>query len=341
MTEQFFLNNSHSLIKKHLSKALFEKLKNKKTSSGYTLSHAIHSGILNLDSDIGIYAGDAASYDTFSEIFDLIIADYHSFTQEKRHITDISYCNLPPLDPESKYIISSRIRVARNIDNFPFTPFISSDQRYKVEQLIIEATKKLPKNLQGKYFQLKDILNSTTNPMKTNFFPKKGDRFQKAAGITRGFPESRGVFIAEDKKFMIWINEEDHLRIISLESGSDIANTFNRLSVAIKILEKNLRFSFNSKHGYLTSCPSNIGISMRASVHIKLPKLCNQQELLYKTAEESGLQIRGTSGEKSSIEDFIFDISNKQRLGISEKNCLTILSKGIHRIISLEKQLRK
>ena len=105
--KELFPKNSSSLVKKHLSQALYEKLKNKKTSSGYTLNHAIHSGVTNPDSDIGIYAGDAESYNTFSEIFDLIIADYHLFTQEKHHITDLSYCNLPPLDPENKYIISS------------------------------------------------------------------------------------------------------------------------------------------------------------------------------------------------------------------------------------------
>jgi protein-arginine kinase len=137
---------------------------------------------------------------------------------------------------------------------------------------------------------------------------------------------------------MIWVNEEDHLRIISMEPGSDLAETFNRLSVAIKILEQNLKFSFNYKYGYLTSCPSNIGISMRASVHIKLPRLNKQKELLYKTAKQYKLQVRGTSGEKSSIENSIFDISNKQRLGISEKDCLDILSKGIQKLISLEKQ---
>ena len=338
MTEPLFKNISHSLVKKHLSKTIFDKLKDRRTFRGYTLNHAIQSGISNPDSEIGIYAGDAETYKTFSEIFDLIIADYHSFTKQECHTTDLTFSNLPSLDPDNRYIVSTRIRVARNLKGFPFTTFISSNERYQVEQLIIDATKNLPKNLQGEYFPLIDILTSKTMPMKINFFPKKGDRFQEAAGITREFPDSRGVFLSHNKKFMIWVNEEDHLRIISMESTSDLAGTFNRLSAAIKIIEKNLQFSFSKKYGYLTSCPSNIGISMRASVHIKLPKLYKQKELLYKTAEQYRLQIRGTSGEKSDIENFIFDISNKQRLGISEKNCLTILSKGIQKIIALEQQ---
>ncbi|MCP3901842.1 MAG: arginine kinase, partial [Desulfobacteraceae bacterium] len=322
MTEQLFQNISHSLVKKYLSKTIFEKLKTKKTSSGYTLRHAIQSGVLNPDSEIGIYAGDAESYVTFSEIFDPIIADYHAFTKEQQHTTDLSFSNLPSLESDNRYILSTRIRVARNIEGFPFTAFMSSQERYQVEQLITEATKKLPENLQGCYLPLKDILKSKTDFLKTNFFPKKGDRFLEAAGINREFPDARGIFLSHNKKFMIWTNEEDHIRIISMESGSNLSKTFNRLSVAIKLLEKSLKFSFYKKYGYLTSCPSNIGISMRASVHIKLPGLNKQKELLYKTAEQYKLQIRGTSGEKTSIENSTFDISNKQRLGINEQDCL-------------------
>jgi creatine kinase/arginine kinase len=339
MTEQLFQSNSNSLVKKHLSKVIYEKLKNKKTAFGYTLKHAIYSGIKNPDSDIGIYAGDTESYQVFSEIFDLIIADYHALTQNKHHKTDLSFSNLPSLDPENKYIISSRIRVARNLDKYPFTTFISRDQRSHVEQLILKSLTNLPPSLKGEYFQLKDILESKKKLLKSNYFPKKGDRFQEAAGITRDFPDSRGVFISDNQNFMIWTNEEDHLRIISMDSGSDIAKTFNRLSAAITTLEKMLNFSFSSRYGYLTSCPSNVGIAMRASVHIKLPKFYKQKELLNKTAKKYKLQIRGSSGEKSNIVNSVFDISNKQRLGISEQQCLTILSAGVQKLISIEKQI--
>ena len=339
MTEQLFPYNSHSLVKKYRSKTILKQLEKRKTSLGYTLKHSIQSGISNSDSDIGIYAGDAETYKTFAEIFDLIIADYHSFTQKKQHTTDLSFSNLPSLDPDNKYIISTRIRVARNLDGFPFTAFISANERYQVEKLIVEAAKNLPINLQGQYLSVKDILNAKIKPLKINFFPKKGDRFQEAAGITRDFPDSRGVYLSHNKKFMIWTNEEDHLRIISMEPGSDLAGTFNRLSVAIKVLEKKLKFSFCKRYGYLTSCPSNIGISMRASVHIRLPGLNKQKELLYRTAEQCRLQIRGTSGEKSGIDNSVFDISNKQRLGINEKECLSILSKGIQKLIAIEKQI--
>jgi len=339
MKTKLFPDNSQSLIKKYLSETLYNTLKERKTSSGFTIDQAIKSGISNPDSDIGIYAGDAETYDTFSEIFDLIIADYHSYKPDNWHVTNFSIPSLPILDSENKYIVSTRIRVARNLYGFPFTTFISAKERQQVEQLILQATINLPKNLQGQYYHLKDIIGLNSESLNNSFFPKKGDRFQEAAGITRDFPDSRGVFIADNQKFMIWINEEDHLRIISMESGSDIIGIFTRLANAIQILEQNLKFSFSEQYGHLTACPSNLGISMRASVHIQLPKLNKQKELLYKTAEQYKLQIRGTSGEKSNVENSIFDISNKQRLGISEKDCLLILSKGIKKLIELEEQV--
>ncbi|MCP3899237.1 MAG: arginine kinase [Desulfobacteraceae bacterium] len=339
MNKKDFNNISLSLAKKHLSKTIIKKLENKKTSSGYTLEHAIQSGVLNPDSEIGIYAGDEESYQIFSEIFDPVIGDYHSIIPDNQPVSNLSYSDISPLDPENKYIVSTRIRVARNLNKFPFPTFISTKKRQQVEQLIVNAIKKLPDNLQGEYLHLKRIIDSKSKLLKHNLFPKMGDRFQEAAGIMRDFPDARGVFLSNDKKFMIWINEEDHLRIISLDNGSDIAKTFNRLSCAIINLEKNLKFSFSKKYGYLTSCPSNVGISMRASVHIRLPKLDKQKKLLYQTAEQCKLQLRGTSGEKSNVEDSVFDISNKQRLGISEKDCLLILATGIKKLIELEEQI--
>ena len=336
MSKQLFSKDSHSLVKQYLSTTLYNKLKNRKTNSGYTLDKAIQSGIINPDSDIGLYAGDGETYEIFNEIFDLIIADYHCYSPKKSHLTDFSFSSIPLLDPENKYIVSTRIRLARNLDTFPFPTFILKNQRDKVEEIIIKALKNLPEKLQGQYLRLENILKSN---LKSNFYPKKGDRFQEAAGITRDFPDSRGVFLSDNKKFMVWVNEEDHLRIISMEQGSNISSVFNRLGKGIKSLETNLEFSFSKKYGYLTACPSNIGIAMRASVHIKLPELKKQKEFLYKTAAQYGLQIRGTCGEKTRVENFIFDISNKQRLGITENECINILSNGIQKIISIEKKL--
>ena len=104
-------------------------------------------------------------------------------------------------------------------------------------------------------------------------FNIEGDRFLQAAGVTRDWPSGRGVFMNRAKTFLVWINEEDHLRIISMEPGADVASVFERLTRGAAFLEKFITFNRNDHLGYITSCPSNLGTGLRASVHIKLPKL--------------------------------------------------------------------
>jgi creatine kinase/arginine kinase len=91
--------------------------------------------------------------------------------------------------------------------------------------------------------------------------------------LNRDWPSGRGIFHNDLKTFLVWINEEDQLRIISMEKGSDIQAVFDRLSRAVQHIEGVVKFSQDDHLGYITSCPTNLGTAMRASVHIKLPKL--------------------------------------------------------------------
>ena len=126
---------------------------------------------------------------------------------------------------------------------------------------------------------------------------------------------------------------------MSLEKTSDLSAAFYRLCRSLRVLETRLDFAWDKTYGYLTSCPTNLGTAMRAGVHIRLEKLNRKKEILNKLAREHHLQIRGTQGEKTRVEDAVFDISNAQRLGISESNIIQNLHKGISAIINAEKNL--
>ena len=106
-----------------------------------------------------------------------------------------------------------------------------------------------------------------------HFLFKEGDRFLDACGLNRDWPEGRGIFHNNDKTFLVWVNEEDQLRIISMQQGADIGAVFTRLSKAAAHIESVARFSLDESLGYITSCPTNLGTALRASVHIKLPNL--------------------------------------------------------------------
>ena len=109
--------------------------------------------------------------------------------------------------------------------------------------------------------------------IEDHFLFKEGDRFLESCGLNRNWPEGRGIFHNKEKTLLVWINEEDQLRIISMQPGADILAVFTRLSKAATSLEKITKFAKDDHLGYITSCPTNLGTALRASVHVKLPFL--------------------------------------------------------------------
>jgi len=109
--------------------------------------------------------------------------------------------------------------------------------------------------------------------IEDHFLFKEGDRFLDACGLNRNWPEGRGIFHNNEKTFLVWVNEEDQLRIISMQPGADIGAVFTRLSTAATKIEQVAKFAHDNHLGYITSCPTNLGTALRASVHIQLPKL--------------------------------------------------------------------
>lgn len=336
---QAFNQTAKSLTRKYLSDTLIKQLDPIKTDSGFTLAKAIASGVKNPDSNIGLYAGDAQSYDTFAPLFEPIICEYHSFLTDHVHISDLTPIHLSSLDPAHDHILSTRIRVARNLNGFNFPCHMNLTHRRRIETMIINALGKLEGNLKGAYVSLERNDQHQINELKKQGLVfERGDRFQNAAGINSDYPKSRGIFYSHDKCFRVWVNEEDHLRIISQEKSADLASVFNRLSQGLTALQKTLEYAYNHRYGYLNSCPTNIGTAMRASVHIRLEKLAQKPEILNQIAQQYQLSIRGTSGEKTRVEDAVFDIGNQQRLGITESMIVKNLYAGIQAIIKAENQ---
>ena len=143
------------------------------------------------------------------------------------------------------------------------------------------------------------------------------------------------MFINRAKTFVVWVNEEDHVRIISIEKGANIKQVYARLVKGIKLLEKKLDFVRHDKFGYLTFCPTNIGTGLRASVHVKLPKIAASGRLK-ELCEEFNLQPRGVHGEHSESEGGIYDISNKIRIGKTEFELVNSMINGIKKLIDEE-----
>ncbi len=330
-----FSKDCKSLLCKYLTREVYDDLKDKKTSNGFTLKDAINSGVVNIDSGIGVYAGDAESYELFSPLFDPIIKEYHGFGVDDIHKSNLNLDDLDIKnpDPDGKYIISTRIRVGRNLKDFPLGAAITKEQRDEVQREVLEALKAL----NGSYYPLEGMSEEIRAKLtKDHFLFKAGDRFLEAAGLNRDWPKGRGIFHNDEKTFLVWINEEDQLRIISMQMGGDIKEVFTRLVLALGEIEKSVKFSYSNHLGYITSCPTNLGTALRASVHIKLPKLGSDMERFKKIADKYHLQIRGVDGEHSESKGNVYDISNKRRLGVSEVECVRDMYDGVVALICEE-----
>ncbi len=337
-----FTKEHKSLMAKYLSKEVFEELKDLKTLNGFTLERAIKSGVDNPDSGIGVYAGDIESYTVFGALLDPIIEEYHGFLKSDIHKSNLNPddLNAPNLDLKNEYIVSTRIRVGRNLADFPLGPAISKEQRDEVEKIVSSALNSLEGSLEGRYFPLLGMSEEDRlSLVQDHFLFKAGDRFLESAGLNRDWPNGRGIYHNNEKTFLVWINEEDELRIISMQKGGDIKEVFLRLAQAIKELEKMMKFAFSEHLGYITSCPTNLGTAMRASVHIALPKLAKDMEKFKAITDKYHLQIRGVHGEHSQSEGGIYDISNKRRLGVTEVQCVQDMYDGVKALIECEKTL--
>jgi protein-arginine kinase len=277
-------------------------------------------------------------------LFDPLIEDYHNGfgPSQKQPPVDLGEGKtnqLPDLDPEGKYIQSTRIRCGRSLAGFPFNPCLT-EQNYKdMEVKVKKALEQISDpELQGSYYPLlgmsKDI---QTQLIQDHFLFKEGDRFLQAANACRYWPVGRGIFHNKNKTFLVWVNEEDHLRIISMQNGGNVGQVLDRLIRGVKSIEKVAGpFSHDDRLGWLTFCPSNLGTTVRASVHIALPKTSARPDFK-KICDEMKLQIRGIHGEHSESAGGVYDISNKARLGLTEFQAVKQMYDGVKKLIEMEK----
>ena len=175
-----------------------------------------------------------------------------------------------------------------------------------------------------------------------HFLFKEGDRFLQAANASRYWPTGRGIFHNNEKTFLVWVGEEDHLRIISMQQGGHVGEVYSRLVEGIKAIEDLMKFSSDPRLGWLTFCPTNLGTAIRASVHITLPLLAKGgMDKLQEVADRFQLQVRGSAGEHSEAEGGKYDISNRERMGITEFEAVEKMYNGVAELIKMEKELEE
>jgi creatine kinase len=340
-------DSDYRILKANLTKEIWNKYKDKKTSTGGSLWDCIKSGILCPDSKMGAYLCDRESVDLYQELFEPMIKQYFNTNQyhpecnfgdlESEDIKEL--LDLKRLDTDGTMIKSTRVRVARNLDGYPYAASLTDKQRCEVESKIADGVKKFTGDLAGTYTTLGDYTAEQQLQMVENhiLFHNRDEYIEKA-GMYGDWPRGRGVFYNADKTFMIWVNEEDHMRVISLIKGNDLLHCYGRLVKACNSLNEVVPLAKHNKWGMLSSCPTNLGTGLRASVHIMIPKT-SALKCFNALCKDMRIDIRGIHGEHSESSDGTFDIPNKRRFGMSEIDCLGEMARGVKNLIRIEKAL--
>ena len=341
-----------SLMAQTMTQEIFENYKDKKTkAAGWTIARAINTGTCYSSSFVGCHAGDLESYHLYSDLFTPVIEGYHvgyKLDGSMQHITDMDASKIKiDLTPEAKSkIISTRIRVARNLAFFPLNPGGTRETREEIAALMKKVFDTLEGDLAGQFYLHTTMTPEQTKQLVDDHFLFRGkDKMQAASGYHEYWPHGRGIFHSHAKEFILWLNEGDHLRIISMEKGGDVKRVFERLSRGIAAIEEGIKkvtgktsvFMSDPILGLVTCCPSNLGTAMRGSVHILVPKLIASIgfDKLDEIARTMNCQVRGSSGEHSEVVDRI-DISNWRRLGFSECDLIQDMIRCANKLAEME-----
>merc|ERR1719260_127347 len=341
---------------------LYDKLKTKNTKLGVTFGHCIKTGVDNkghpMIKTVGAVAGDEESYELFRDFFDPVMSARHGgYAADAKHPTDMNPANLSktPIDPTGKYVLTTRCRTGRSVRGTRLPPCCSFEERRELERVIVKGLMGLEGDLKGEYFPLAGSRSHEAKPTgmteeKENYLREKGNLFQEpdstlllSSGCGRHWPDARGIFHNKNENVFVWINEEDHSRLISMEKGDDvkgIVSRFARLTEALQVvLKEEGRDFMHSEHlGWILTCPSNLGTGLRAGSMVKIP-LFSARTDFKDVCGKMGLQVRGTKGVDSASTGGTWDISNADRLGKSEVQLVNIFIEGLAQIIKWEQAL--
>jgi len=296
---------------------------------------------------VGAVAGDEETYEVMAEMFDPIIEARHSgYKKTDKHKTDLDASKIKMAEPfDPKYVSSTRVRTGRSIRGYALPPWCTRAERRQIEKIGCESLAKLDGELKGKYYALANMTDKEQDQLINDhfLFDRPVSPLLTCAGMARDWPDARGIWHNDNKNFLVWINEEDHIRVISMQKGGDMKTVFTRFCDGLKKVESNLKengyeMMWNEHLGYVLTCPSNLGTGLRAGVHCALANLCKHtrfEEILTKLR----LQKRGTGGVDTAAEGGVFDISNADRLGFSEVQLIQMVIDGVNFLIAMEKKL--
>jgi len=241
------------------------------------------------------------------------------------------------MGPDNDVVISSRMRLARNLKEYPFPIALTKEKSKQVIQRIFHAVEELEQqNAFGEKLEL--CVLEEISPLERQVLLEK---HLISPNLLQNY-EKGAVLLNQDESVSIMLNEEDHIRIQCLLSGFQLDAAFQMADHIDDVLEEKLEYAFDEQFGYLSSCPTNVGTGIRASVMMHLPALAmtGYIDRILQVANHIGLAVRGVYGEGTEFVGNMYQISNQLTLGRSEKEIILNLKDVVQQIIQKERDAR-
>src|SRR6058998_693938 len=235
--------------------------------------------------------------------------------------------------PYDRIVMSSRVRLARNLKEAAFPGWAKKPERVRVLELIRPAVEALP-DMKDAFSEAMDSLSTLDKQILVERHLISREHAAKSGGS--------GLVLNREETLCVMINEEDHLRMQALRPGLQLRQAWTAIDQADSMLEKKLEFAFSPELGYLTACPTNIGTGIRVSAMLHLPGLVLGEQInpIIQSVNKLGLAVRGLYGEGTEALGNVFQVSNQMTLGESEADIVERLSKVLNQIIEHEENAR-
>jgi len=224
--------------------------------------------------------------------------------------------------PGADIVISSRVRLARNLAGFEFLPCLSPQRKTEILQKLKDAILSLDIGENIFFVNMEEA-----SSLEQDLLVERHLISRQHASATG----PRGVVIAGSELFTAMINEEDHLRIQVFKAGLQLKECWKQINRIDDMIEQKVEYAFSSEYGYLTACPTNLGTGIRVSVMLHLPglKMTEQIEKFFNAAKDTNLAVRGLFGEGTEAVGDFFQLSNQLTLGVSEADIVGEFSNSI------------
>ena len=236
--------------------------------------------------------------------------------------------------PHDRIVMSSRVRLARNVRDAAFPGWAKKPERVKILEMIRPAVESLPE-MKGAFSEAMDNLGALDKQILVERHLISREHAAKSTGS--------GLVLNREESFCVMINEEDHLRMQALRPGLQLRQAWGAIDHLDSELEKKLDYAFDNELGYLTACPTNLGTGIRVSAMLHLPGLVLGEQInpIIQSVNKLGLAVRGLYGEGTEALGNVFQVSNQMTLGEAETTIVERLEKVLAQIIEHEENARQ